>query len=44
MVLGSVALHCVVSTPCPVMVVHPAHRHPTDLPAQRAAVPADAHG
>jgi nucleotide-binding universal stress UspA family protein len=37
MVLGSVALHCVVHAPCPVMVVHPP-RHPAEpsVPAQRA--------
>jgi nucleotide-binding universal stress UspA family protein len=41
MVLGSVALHCVVHAACPVMVVH---RRPTARVAGPAAVPAAAHG
>ena len=41
MVLGSVALHCVVHAPCPVMVVH---RRPTAPVAGPAPVPAAAHG
>jgi nucleotide-binding universal stress UspA family protein len=41
MVLGSVALHCVVHASCPVMVVH---RRPPDRAPGRAAVPAAAHG
>lgn len=41
MVLGSVALHCVVHAACPVMVVH---RRPTVRTSGPAAVPAAAHG
>ena len=37
MVLGSVALHCVVSAPCPVMVVHPAPRSTAHDPASPQA-------
>ncbi|MFQ1002424.1 universal stress protein [Modestobacter sp. SSW1-42] len=36
MVLGSVALHCVVHAPCPVMVVHP-QRRPVQQPAPALA-------
>jgi nucleotide-binding universal stress UspA family protein len=38
MVLGSVALHCVVHAPCPVMVVHPQTTDPV-APAQGAGRP-----
>ena len=41
MVLGSVALHCVVHASCPVMVVH---RRPSDHASSRTAVPVAAHG
>ena len=41
MVLGSVALHCVVHPPCPVMVVR---RRPPARTTDPAAVPAAAHG
>jgi hypothetical protein len=33
MALGSVALHCVVRAPCPVMVVHPAPVAPRRIEA-----------
>ncbi|RBY80816.1 universal stress protein [Blastococcus sp. TF02A-26] len=33
MLLGSVALHCAVSAPCPVMVVHPERTRAADRPA-----------
>lgn len=41
MVLGSVALHCVVHASCPVMVVHP-ERSPRAVAEQGAGVPARA--
>jgi nucleotide-binding universal stress UspA family protein len=39
MLLGSVALHCVVHAPCPVMVVHPPVPGELGVPARTAAVP-----
>jgi hypothetical protein len=39
MLLGSVALHCVVHAPCPVTVVHPEDR---PAPVARSAEPATA--
>jgi nucleotide-binding universal stress UspA family protein len=40
MVLGSVALHCVVHAPCPVMVVRPrGAATPTDAATEEAAAP-----
>jgi nucleotide-binding universal stress UspA family protein len=41
MLLGSVALHCIVHAPCTVLVVHPQDR---PAPAERAVQPAAARG
>lgn len=38
LVLGSVALHCVISSPCPVMVVHPAPQSAAGAAGSRAEV------
>ncbi|WP_198597846.1 universal stress protein [Blastococcus atacamensis] len=36
MLLGSVALHCVVHAPCPVMVVHPEAARPAEQPTEQS--------
>jgi nucleotide-binding universal stress UspA family protein len=38
LLLGSVALHCVMHAPCPVMVVHPHPAHAPDEPARSQSV------
>ena len=40
MLLGSVALHCAVHAPCPVMVVHPERAAAGDRPASEPAAAA----